>query len=69
MASLMRRTLVRTRAPIFSSLRRIVPQAARGELGVRQADAAQGADHDMAIAANHSRNWLARMVLAEVRSA
>src|ERR1700731_5282528 len=29
MASLMRRTLVRTRAPIFKSLRRIVPQLAR----------------------------------------
>ena len=29
MASLMRRTLVRTRAPILSSLRRMVPQVAR----------------------------------------
>ena len=41
MAILMRRTLMRTRAPIFSSLSRMVPQVAVGELGVAQADAAQ----------------------------
>jgi hypothetical protein len=33
MASLMRRTLVRTSAPIFSSLRRMVPQEARALKG------------------------------------
>ena len=42
MASLMRRRLVRTSAPILSSLRRMPHEA--GELGMGQADAAQGTD-------------------------
>jgi hypothetical protein len=37
----MRRTLVRTWAPIFSSFSRMVPQVAWGELRVPQADATQ----------------------------
>jgi hypothetical protein len=34
MATLIRRTLLRTWAPIFKSLSRMVPQVASGELGV-----------------------------------
>ena len=40
-----------------------------GELGVAQGDAAQGAEQYIGHRANHRRNWLARMVAAEVRSA
>ena len=47
MASLMRRTLVRTSAPIFRSLRRIVPHEARANWVWLEADAAQGADQDI----------------------
>ena len=43
MAILMRRTLMRTRAPILSSLRRMVPQVASAKLGAGEADAAQRA--------------------------
>ena len=39
------------------------------ELRVCQADAAQGAEQHIGLEANHRRNWLARMVAAEVRSA
>ena len=41
MATLIRRTLLRTWAPIFRSLSRIVPQVALAKLRVAQADAAQ----------------------------
>ena len=44
MATLIRRTLIRTSAPILSSFSRIVPQVASGELGVRQADPTQRAE-------------------------
>ena len=43
MASLMRRTLVRSGAPIFNSLRRMVPQQARANW----ANAAQAANQDI----------------------
>ena len=44
MAILIRRTLTRTRAPIFSSFSRMVPQVASANWRVCQADAAQGAE-------------------------
>ena len=44
MASLTRRTLMRTRAPIFSSARRMRAAGGLGELGVGEADAAQRAE-------------------------
>jgi hypothetical protein len=47
MASLMRRTLVRTSAPIFNSLRRIVAQQARANWVCWESDAAQCADQDI----------------------
>ena len=47
MAILIRRTLMRTWAPIFRSLRRMVPQVASGELGVAQADPAQRREQDV----------------------
>src|SRR6516162_9687205 len=65
----MRRTLTRTSAPILNSLRRIVPQVASANWVCRKATRRRAQTSTYAIAANHSRNWLARMVLAEVRSA
>ena len=47
MATLIRRTLWRTWAPIFRSLSRMVPQVAVGELGVAQADPAQRLEQDV----------------------
>ena len=47
MAILMRRTLMRTSAPILSSLRRMVPQVACGEVGIVEPDPAQGAQQDI----------------------
>ena len=43
----MRRTLVRTSAPILNSLRRMVPHEALA-MGVLEADAAEGADQHIA---------------------
>src|SRR5690348_9916222 len=59
----------RTSAPILNSLRRIVPQVASANWVCRRAMRRTAQTSTYAIAANHSRNWLARMVLAEVRSA
>ena len=59
---------MRTRAPSSQSS----PNGAAGrlsELRVGKPDAAQGAQQQYAVEANHKRSWLARMVAAEVRSA
>jgi hypothetical protein len=69
MASVMRRTLVRTSAPIFNSLRRIVAQQARANRVCWRAMRRNAQTRTSAIAAKNSRSWLARIVLAEVRSA
>ena len=61
MASLMRRTLVRTRAPILSSLRRMVPQVALGELGVHaeRCDAARKPAHRPSKRTTAAAGWRA----------
>ena len=68
MATVTRRTETCTRAPILSSLRRMVPAVARAT-GGRQRDPAQAASSTQAIDANDKRSWLDRMARVEVRSA
>ena len=58
MASLMRRQLIRTKAPILSRRSRIVPQVAVGELGVLETDPAQGAEQNI----GHGREPEAELV-------
>jgi hypothetical protein len=63
MASLMRRTLVRTRAPIFNSLSRIVPQVAwrigcgRGRCGARRRPAHKPGRRTTAAAGWRASSW------------
>src|SRR5215471_21841554 len=53
----------------LDSLRRIILQVASANCVCRRAMRRRAQTSTYAIAANHSGNWLARMVLAEVRSA
>ena len=66
MATVTRRTLSLTRAPIFSSLRRIVPQLARANWVNGNPIRRRALSSTYAIEANHRRNWLACMLAAEV---
>src|ERR1700730_17617757 len=69
MAILMRRTEMRTSAPTFKNLSRMVPQVASAKAVSARPMRRSAQISTEAIEANHSRNWLARMVAAEVRSA
>ncbi len=69
MANLIRRTEMRTSAPIFNSLSRMVPQVASVNLVSARAMRRNAQSRIYAIDANHRRSWLARIVAAEVRSA
>ena len=62
MATLMRRTVTRTWAPIFNELQADGAALGLGELGVGQAEAAQRVDQHVGHDENHSRSWLARIV-------
>src|SRR6516162_5655718 len=53
----------------LEQLEGIVPQVASANWVCRKATRRRAQTSTYAIAANHSRNWLARMVVAEVRSA
>src|SRR5258708_16408849 len=68
-ATLMRRTLMRTRAPILSSLRRMVPQVALAYSVSWSPMRRKAQSSTTTIEANHRRIWLARIVAVEVRSA
>lgn len=67
MATLIRRTLRFTSAPIFNSLSMIVPQLARANLVPAKPIRRSAHSSTYASATNHSQIWLARMVAAEVR--
>ena len=70
MAILIRRTLTRAKAPIFSKLQPDCAARDVGELGGQQARSARRAQsRTHAIEANHSRSWFARIVAADVWSA
>src|SRR3954451_20129394 len=69
MATFTRRALMRTSAPIFRSLRRIVPHVAAASAVWASPIRRRAHRRTYAIEANHSRSWLARMLAAEVRSA
>src|SRR3954465_8571929 len=69
LAPFTRRALMRTSAPIFRSLRRIVPQVAAAAPVWASPIRRKAHRRTEAIEANHSRSWLARIVAAEVRSA
>src|SRR5258705_2075255 len=60
--TLIRRTEMRTSAPILRNLRRMVPQVASAKAVSARAMRRNAQTSTYAIAANHSRNLFARMV-------